>query len=219
MTREEKLYSMTMTCLAEVANKLGIKIDKKGAKSKAVAKILEAEAKQKQDEGLVPMPGIEKLADVDKEVSRQQTQRALKKKQKKTETNDEIVSNKHDAEENTVANKSVTLITSYIISEAEKMGADIFIPSNGMKMRAFKVCGRVFAKIFYTKNSVSMFVRSKSVSQVPDKIINYNLDGQFIFTPGCDLNLIDSLLAQSYDWVSAKQSNKQKKDKTIKEEN
>ncbi len=44
MTREEKLTTMTMPMLAEVANKLGIKIDKKGAKSKAVAKILEAEA-------------------------------------------------------------------------------------------------------------------------------------------------------------------------------
>lgn len=216
MTREEKLFSMTMACLAEVANKLGIKIDKKGAKSKAVAKILDAEAKQKQkqkqDEGLVPMPGIEKLADVDKEVSRQQAQRALTRKQKKTETHDE-----HDAEEKTiVANESTTLITSYIISEAEKLGAEVFIPANGMKMRAFKVNGRVFAKIFYTKNSVSMFVRSKSVSHAPDKVINYNLDGQFIFTPGCDLDLISSLLAESYDWVSTKNSNKQT-DKTKKE--
>ena len=46
MTREEKLYSMTMVNLVEVANSLGIKIDKKGAKSKAVAKILEAEDKR-----------------------------------------------------------------------------------------------------------------------------------------------------------------------------
>ena len=44
MTREEKLYSMTMNNLVEVATKLGIKIDKKGAKSKAVEKILAAES-------------------------------------------------------------------------------------------------------------------------------------------------------------------------------
>ena len=136
-----------------------------------------------------------------------------KKENKKPET-----PVKHDADETTVANQTVTLITSYIIAGAEKLGAEIFIPAKeGMKMRAFKVCGRVFAKIFYTKNSVSMFVRSKSVSLTPDKIINYNLDGQFIFTAGCDLNLIDSLLSQSYSWVNAKQSNKPKK--TIKEEN
>lgn len=88
MTREEKLYSMTMACLVQVANRLGIKIDKKGAKSKAIAKILEAEAQQ--DAKLVPMPGSEKLADVDKEVAKQQSQRASKK-QKKVETDDELV--------------------------------------------------------------------------------------------------------------------------------
>ena len=43
MTREEKLYSMTMANLQIVADKLGIKINKKAAKSQAVAKILEAE--------------------------------------------------------------------------------------------------------------------------------------------------------------------------------
>lgn len=99
MTREEKLYSMTMTCLVEVANRLGIKIDKKGAKSKAVAKILEAEAKQademKVDESkLVPMPGVEKLADVDKEVKKIPDKRKAEKKQKakKEITNPEDIS-------------------------------------------------------------------------------------------------------------------------------
>ena len=45
MTREEKLYSMRMQDLELVADKLGIKINKKAAKSKAVEKILEAEGK------------------------------------------------------------------------------------------------------------------------------------------------------------------------------
>lgn len=43
MTREDKLYSMKMTDLANLANKLGIKINKKAAKSEAVEKILAAE--------------------------------------------------------------------------------------------------------------------------------------------------------------------------------
>ena len=50
MTREEKLYSMTMTNLEIVADKLGVKINKKAAKSQAVAKILEAEAQQEWEE-------------------------------------------------------------------------------------------------------------------------------------------------------------------------
>ena len=43
MTREDKLYSMRMQDLEVVADKLGIKINKKGSKAKAIEKILEAE--------------------------------------------------------------------------------------------------------------------------------------------------------------------------------
>lgn len=43
MTREDKLYSMRMQELEIVALKLGIKINKKAAKSKAIEKILKAE--------------------------------------------------------------------------------------------------------------------------------------------------------------------------------
>ena len=49
MTREEKLYSMTMANLEIVADKLGIKINKKAAKSQAIDKILEAEAKAEKE--------------------------------------------------------------------------------------------------------------------------------------------------------------------------
>lgn len=50
MTREDKLYSMRMVELADVAENLGIKIDKKGSKSKAIEKILAAEEMNKQNE-------------------------------------------------------------------------------------------------------------------------------------------------------------------------
>jgi hypothetical protein len=45
MTREEKLYSMRMVDLKNLADKLEIKINTKAAKEKAIAKILEAEGK------------------------------------------------------------------------------------------------------------------------------------------------------------------------------
>jgi hypothetical protein len=70
MTREEKLWSMTMVNLVSVAEKLGVKIDKKGAKEKAIKKIIAAEdAKNAKTDNLVPMPGAEKLAELKKEVS------------------------------------------------------------------------------------------------------------------------------------------------------
>ncbi len=46
MTREEKLFSMRMQDLVAVAEKLGIKVNKKGSKEKAIEKILAAEANQ-----------------------------------------------------------------------------------------------------------------------------------------------------------------------------
>ena len=45
MTREEKLWTMRMVDLKNLADKLGIKINTKAAKEKAIAKILEAEGK------------------------------------------------------------------------------------------------------------------------------------------------------------------------------
>lgn len=44
MTREDRLYAMRMQELVIEAEKLGIKVNKKGSKAKAVEKILEAEA-------------------------------------------------------------------------------------------------------------------------------------------------------------------------------
>lgn len=48
MTREEKLFAMRMTELVAEAERLGVKIDKKGRKDKAVARILAFEAEQAQ---------------------------------------------------------------------------------------------------------------------------------------------------------------------------
>lgn len=50
MTREEKLWTMRMQDLKAVADKLGIKINTKAAKSLAIEKILAAEEMNKQDD-------------------------------------------------------------------------------------------------------------------------------------------------------------------------
>ena len=50
MTREEKLYSMKMQDLVKIADKLGININTKTAKSKAVEVILAAEEMNKHNE-------------------------------------------------------------------------------------------------------------------------------------------------------------------------
>ena len=80
MTREEKLYSMRMIDLAKIADNLGIKINKKQSKTKAIEKIMAAEAAKqpeseikpepKAEENLVPMPGVEKLSDLKTEYAK-----------------------------------------------------------------------------------------------------------------------------------------------------
>lgn len=45
MTREQKLWSMTMKMLIAEAEKINVKVDKKGSRAKAIEKILAAEAK------------------------------------------------------------------------------------------------------------------------------------------------------------------------------
>lgn len=67
MTREEKLISMKMTDLVEVAQKLNIKIDVKGSKSKAVAKILAAENAVAESEKPAEVETVAETAVVDNE--------------------------------------------------------------------------------------------------------------------------------------------------------
>lgn len=68
MTREEKLYSMTMKALILEAEKIGVKIDKKGSKQKAVEKMLAAEnalTKVEEKEEVVEIPSTEKEVMID----------------------------------------------------------------------------------------------------------------------------------------------------------
>lgn len=61
MTREDKLYSMRMTELKMVADKLGVKINVKAAKSKAIEKILDAEAANEPEPTPVDYPEPEEI--------------------------------------------------------------------------------------------------------------------------------------------------------------
>jgi len=186
MTREEKLYSMTMGCLVEVANKLGIKIDKKGAKAKAVAKILEAEKKQadeiKVDESkLVPMPGAEKLADVDKEVKKIQDKRKAEKKQKAKKESEtecslvdadkvEIVKEKKQKKISAVASRE--LGQGFVSDELDKAKAKYKIV--GKRIRLIDKDNKCFAYILTNKSNIRVYIResSASYSQIADVAVD-----------------------------------------------
>lgn len=76
MTREEKLYSMTMKMLIIEAEKIGVKIDKKGAKEKAVNKILAAEAAKAaaQEPKIEEAPAPEETKEEEKPVEVEEVQ-------------------------------------------------------------------------------------------------------------------------------------------------
>lgn len=88
MTREEKLYSMTMKALILEAEKIGVKIDKKGSKQKAVEKMLAAEnalTKVEEKEEVVEIPSTEKEVMIDgtQEPEPVEVEEPKQKKQKK----------------------------------------------------------------------------------------------------------------------------------------
>lgn len=93
MTREEKLISMKMTDLVTVAEKLGIKINKKGSKEKAIEKILAAEADQNWDDGGKQLEKIKEEEKVNAAKSDAQAENAINKK-KTIFSKDEITNKK-----------------------------------------------------------------------------------------------------------------------------
>lgn len=103
MTREELYYSMTMKMLAEKAEKMGVKIDKKGSKQKAVEKMLAAEAAMEQEllkeaqkvaktESTlsVPMP-VESSENGPQLIEKEAPEQSQKKERKSKKTFEELV--------------------------------------------------------------------------------------------------------------------------------
>ena len=96
MTREEKLFSMTMKVLAGEAEKLGVKINKKGKKEDAVKRILDAEAAiaekaiaQAEDvEEVTEDPTAEHIVEVEvtEVTTAPKTEEVAPKKERKTRT-------------------------------------------------------------------------------------------------------------------------------------
>lgn len=87
MTREDKLYSMRMQDLANVADGLGIKINKKGSKAAAIEKILEAEKNSTSETEDLAGDGTP-LAEVGKEIAKQAKQKAKDVTKKSTSASD-----------------------------------------------------------------------------------------------------------------------------------
>lgn len=180
MTREEKLYSMTMKALVEEAEKIGVKIDKKGSKQKAVEKMLAAEAK---------MTDVAEVAETEEEKCGDGTEYA--------EVMQEIMAGaEKKAEEAKVEKKErkqrkkkeqaadITELLEFIISEWEKIGT---VKTPNKENAVFRpLCvesGRQVIKLMWTTKKISFFVRVEEATAYAEKWqkINYAMPFQCMF--------------------------------------
>lgn len=158
MTREQKLYAMRMVDLVEVAEKLGVKIDKKGKKSTAVLKILKAEAEQneKPELKLVSMPGIEKLAELKAEYCGDEaSQKAKRKSTAKTSG---------DRSKKSSKSKDDISVIAVIEKLAKDNGFVIKRKSDIAAQYKFADSPAMFGTVVY-KNYVTLYCRSRYVEE------------------------------------------------------
>lgn len=178
MTREEKLYSMTMKALVEEAEKIGVKIDKKGSKQKAVEKMLAAEAKmaevaetaeeEKCSDGTEYAEVMQDIMAGDEAKAEEATAEKKERKQRKK---------KEQAAD-------ITELLEFIISEWGKIGI-VKTPNKGNAVfRPLCVeSGRQVIKLMWTTKKISFFVRVEDATAYAEKWqkINYAMPFQCMF--------------------------------------
>lgn len=168
---------------------------------------------------LVPMPGIEKLADLKEEYCGDGTtyeqvgkekaakaKKAAKKKEKTPSTSDALCEQ--------------------VYSIVNGFGDEIFKPAKDLKMRTFKVGGHMYAKFNYSKTGITLAVKSAAVKEIknirePYAKLNHMFDWAYRFTGESlspeDEAFITEILTASREFRITRNANATKK--TKKEEN
>lgn len=192
MTREQKLYAMRMVDIAEVAEKLGVKIDKKGKKSVAVQKILDAESKDKAEK---PVELKEEycgdgtpLAEVGKEIAEQ-----AKKKSKAVKKVVAEAKPKKAREKKAIPNNIIEVLD-YIEKVASASGVEKFRYKNKNNIDQYRVNGkRVFIAIF-SGNRVLIECKSKLVENSDGFVnhINSKQDKKYAFDKMLSVQSLDA---------------------------
>lgn len=211
MTREEKLYSMTMKYLAEVAEAEGIKIDKKGSKQKAVEKILAyeaaaAEVREEEEKALTET--AEQQTETAEETTAEETTAEQPKKERK----------ERRKKEQTV---DVSALLEFIIDEWQKTGGIVKVPAKeNAVFRALCVeNGRQVLKLMWTTKKISFFTRIEAATAHAEtwQRINYAMPFQCMFahdTEEARQNIKDIFqLVRDVDSVRPKKERKAKKQK------
>lgn len=179
MTREDKLYSMTGAMLIDVAEKLGVKLNKKGnslkeSKEKAIKKILAAEAANVEAEETKEPAPVEVEQEPAAEIAgafvtpetEPEEKKERKPRAKKAQSTD------------------VQGMLTYIENMWQTMGGNIREPKKDGNFKA--LCaenGRQVLKLMWTTKKVSLFARIEAAVDFAEKWqkINYALPFQCMF--------------------------------------
>lgn len=105
-------------------------------------------------------------------------------------------------------------ICDFVFAEVKKLDGEIFEPAGGIKMRAFKIGGRMFAKFNFSSKGVTLACRSAAVSLAPDRTINHLFNNLYIFTSldKDSKTKITTLLHEAWNNQVSKNNSKKKED-------
>lgn len=167
MTREERLYSMRMIELVAEAEKIGVKIDKKGSKEKAVNKILAFEVKKAET---INAEDFEESTVIETKIETQEPaeQEPVKRTRKRKELSGNVIA-----------------LLGFITNNWERLGGIIKLPKkeNALFRPLCNKNGRQVIKLMWTTTKVSMFVRVAPATDYAEKWqkITYSMPYQCMF--------------------------------------
>lgn len=201
MTLEEKLYSMRMIDLAEIAlEKYGIKIDKKSAKEKAVNKILAVvsslEEKTEEPEKMeIPVVVAEEIQETAEKAE-------ISEIPEKAVPVPEITEEKKSRKKREMSADAVAL-HEYILNTCEALGGAVFVPKTNINFRGLK-CGKsMFVKYSWNKSGVVLQVRATALGlEEPKNPANHTYNDRYKFsvdTPEIRAEIFD-IMKKAYDW-------------------
>lgn len=145
------------------------------------------------------------------------TESTLKRWWKKTEIEVPDKQAKNNNRKPREMKPEIEKLMNYAFDTAKEQGAEIWSPAKDIKMRAFKVNGKMAIKFNYSNRSITLNCRSKAVAGLdgPDHVNNHCFDYsyQFVEDTKQDRKLIKDLIKASIKYITDKEQAKQKKSK------
>ena len=207
MTYEQKIYSMTGAALIQEAEKLGVKVSKKGnslKESKAAVRdrlIAAWEAQQTEVEEVAETEERVEVEEVKTEEPREEAEEPKQKKERKPRQKKEMAA---DAK----------ALHDYVLATCEELGGIVYVPKTDIKFRGLKAGKHMFVKYHWGNNGVTLQVRAEAIGlDAPKNPANHTFNDKYRFTEDNTETRaeIRKLMEAAYNWQVAKNEARAKK--------